>query len=105
MNTRDKHAIDESEWEAQERGMRAALGRDTDGLPDEAVATYRAVAEALMSAPRSEPPDDFAADVVERVARHDAGSERLLSRILLFVFLAASAMAGALMSISSKCAP
>lgn len=94
MSTRDKLLIDESEWEAQERGMRAALGGDTGGLLDEAAVDYRFVAEALISVPHSEPPDDFAADVVKCVARHDAGLESLLSRILLAVFLVASTMMG-----------
>lgn len=93
MSMTDKSLIDENEWKAQERGLRAALGRDAGGL-DAAAMSYRVVSEALMSTPRSGPPDDFAAGVVKRVARHDAGLERFLSRILLVVFLVASAIVG-----------
>lgn len=73
--------------------MRAALGRDADGL-DAAATDYRVVAKALMSTPRSEPPEGFAADILKRAARHDAGLDRLLSRTLLIVFLVASIIVG-----------
>lgn len=95
MSTTDKTPIDENEWQAQERGMRAALRHDADGL-DVAAANYRVIAKALMSTPRSEPPDDFAADVVKRIAHHDARFERLLSRILLTVFIVSSLIVGVL---------
>lgn len=91
----DKTLIDEREWEAQERGMRAARGRDAGSL-DVVALNYRQVAEALISAPLGEPPDSFAAAVVKHAARHDAGIERLLSRILLAVFLVATIMLGVL---------
>lgn len=93
MSMTDKARIDESEWQAQERGVRAALGGDASGL-DAAAVNYRAVAKALMSFPRSEPPDNFAAEVVQRVAGQDAGFERLLSRLLLAVFLVVSILVG-----------
>ncbi|MBN6152173.1 hypothetical protein JR065_17660 [Xanthomonas sp. AmX2] len=85
MNMTDKRLDDETEWEAQERGRRAARGREAGGM-DAADADYRIVAQALASAPLAGPPADFAAGVAERVARHDAGIERAMSRILLAVF-------------------
>ncbi len=93
MNTTDEPLIAPGEWEAQERGMRAASGRDAGGM-DRAAANYRVVAGAVMSVPRSGPPQDFAADVVKRVARHEAGLERLLSRMLLVAFLIACVIVG-----------
>jgi hypothetical protein len=79
--------IDEAEWQAQERGMHAALEGDLD--PSDATsAGYRAVAQALRSAPRSQPPIDFAATLAERVVRRDAGMERALSRALLVALMA-----------------
>jgi hypothetical protein len=95
MSKRETSPIDESEWEAQERGMRAAPGGDAGGLTGAAEAHYRLVGRALVSLPRSGPPAGFAADVVKRIARHDAGLERLLSRLLLAAFLVASAFVGA----------
>lgn len=99
MRVTDTTPIDDAEWQAQERGLRAARGRDA-GAPDAseleaAAASYRVIAKALRSSPRSEPPADFAADVVRRVASHEAGLERLVSRILLAVFLVASTIVGA----------
>ncbi|KAF1691458.1 hypothetical protein [Pseudoxanthomonas koreensis] len=95
MNTRNKPQVDPGEWEAQERGMRTARARDADARLDEAAADYRIVAEALVSAPRSEPPAGFATAVAKHVARHEAGLERLLWRSLLVVFVVASAAMGA----------
>jgi hypothetical protein len=83
--------MDEAEWAAQERGMRAASGADAHGLSG-TEASYRAVAEALASMPRSEPPADFAAGVVQRLARREAGLERPLSRILLAAFVLVAAI-------------
>jgi hypothetical protein len=90
MNTTDKHGIDDAEWAAQERGMRAAPDADASGL-DAIAATYRVVAEALASMPRSQPPPDFVAEVAKRAARRESGLERPLSRVLLALFLAVSA--------------
>lgn len=86
--------IDANEWASQERGMRAASGadeqrRDLSGV-DAAATSYSAIAEALISQLRSEPPGDFAAGVVAAIARRDAGIETLLSRKLLAVFGLAS---------------
>lgn len=88
MSSTNKPQIDPNEWDAQERGLRAALGQPADGL-DATATSYRLVAEAVISMPHTQPPADFAADVVQRVARHEAGLERLLSRVLLVVFLIA----------------
>lgn len=89
MNATNEPAIDEREWSAQETGMRAVYGRDT-GEFSAAAADYRIVAEALRSAPRSQPPDDFAAGVAARIDRQNAGVERVVSRILVTVFMATS---------------
>ncbi len=89
MNTSGKPPIDEAEWQAQERGMRAA--REGDALGMNGLAEdYAIVARALVSPPRSEPPADFAADVAEHITRHEAGRERLWSRILLAASVLAS---------------
>jgi hypothetical protein len=95
VNTTNQPTIDEREWEAQECGMRAAAGAGPDSM-DPAAATYRVVAEALATLPRSEPPADFAACVARQVALSDAGLERPLSRILLVVFVMALAVVGIL---------
>lgn len=92
MNNRDKNpfhqyappqpAFDPSEWEQQERGLRAAHQADDAGL--EALARdYRVVAHAVRSRPRSGPPMDFAASVARQAAVREAGIERLLSRWLV----------------------
>lgn len=91
MSTTGK-PVDPGEWELQERGMRAARGREA-GAMDAAALDYRIVAEALVSLPRSEPPADFAAGVAACAARREAGIERLLSRILLATFAVALVVA------------
>ena len=94
MSRKHETPIDPREWEAQERGMRAALGRDLPGT-DAVTANYRIVAEALAAMPRTDPPPGFAADVAGRVARDAAGLERVLSWVLLFVFLIAMVVVAA----------
>ena len=94
MKETDKPRIDEAEWAAQERGMRAAAGADAHDLSG-TEAAYRDVAEALASMPRSEPPADFAASVVGQLARREAGLERHLPRILLAGFVGVAAVLGA----------
>lgn len=94
MNMTDKPLDDEAEWAAQERGRRATLGREAGGM-DAADADYRIVAQALASTRLGAPPADFAAGLAARVARHDAGIERAMSRILLAVFAIALLGAGA----------
>lgn len=89
MNTTEKIRIDQSEWDAQERGMRAARGQGPDGT-DAATSCYRRVADALITYPGSEPPEDFAAAVAAHVARHEVGIERILWRVLLVAFALAS---------------
>ncbi|MGH8078812.1 MAG: hypothetical protein ACREPE_16045 [Lysobacter sp.] len=96
MNMTREPPIDEREWQAQERGMRAAHGDDTD-VADFRTAHYRVVAQALRSTPRSQPPADFASSVARlAVTRSDAGLERTLSQILLVVFAISSLMVIAL---------
>lgn len=93
MSMTDRPGFDESEWQAQERGMRAAPGGDAGGM-DAATAHYRVVAGALRSLPLGEPPVDFAAGVAGRIARHDAGLERAMARILSVVLVVASIVVG-----------
>ena len=94
MNTTTPPEFDPREWEAQERGLKAARTREA-GAIDPAAADYRAVARALASAPRSQPPPGFAADVALLAARREAGLDRLLSRLLPPMFVVASLGAGA----------
>lgn len=96
MSMTGKPVLDEREWQAQERGMRAAQ-RDDTSATDPQVANYRVVAQALRSAPHSQPPADFAAAVARlAAARSDAGLERVLSRMLLAVFVVSSVVVTAL---------
>lgn len=86
MSMTREPSIDEREWQAQERGMRAAQGDDADAA-DFPTAHYRVVAQALRSTPCSQPPVDFASSVARLAAsRSDAGIERMLSQMLLAVF-------------------
>lgn len=91
----DHPPMDDAEWAAQERGMRGASGPGEHGLSG-ADAAYREVADALASMPRSEPPADFASDVVKCLAQRESGLERALSRLLLAAFVVAAAVLGAL---------
>lgn len=95
MNTPDKPNVDPAEWDAQEKGMRAAKGRDAADV-DALAESYRLVARSLASGPRSEPPADFAASVVAHVAKHEAGVERLVSRALFAAFAAGAIVMGVL---------
>lgn len=79
---------DEHEWEAQERGMRAARGQAPADL-DPLALEYRKVARAVISHPVGAPPGDFVARAAARLARHEGGIERPLSRLLLAVFAVA----------------
>ncbi|MFY2763094.1 hypothetical protein [Arenimonas sp. MALMAid1274] len=81
--------IDETEWAAQERALRAAAGHGADSLSG-AEASYRVIADALATMPRSEPPADFAAAVMQRIAQRESARERLLSRGLLAGFVGVS---------------
>ncbi len=92
MSVTDNSPIDEAEWQAQERALRPAPGHATHQLD----ASYRLVANALRSSPRSEPPVDFAADVAGRVVSPEAGFESLLSRILMAAFVVLLAITGAI---------
>ncbi|TBR39361.1 MULTISPECIES: hypothetical protein [Dyella] len=84
MSTPDKHDIDEREWAAQERAMRAP--RHT-APSDEMEASYRWVARAAASQPLSGPPADFAASMAAAIVGTESRFERLLSRCLFLVFL------------------
>lgn len=87
--------VDEREWESQERGMRAARDDGADTV-DAVAKSYRRVAMALSSAPRCEPPPDFATAVVAQIANRDAGVERVLFRGLVLALTAASVIVTAL---------
>ena len=86
MSSADDPRIDPDEWQAQERGLRAALSGQRAG-PD--APDYLRIAQAIASAPQSGPPMRFARDVAARIARHDAGIERWVSRVLLAVLAVA----------------
>lgn len=89
MTTPKKPLVDEAEWQAQERGMRAALGEASAGL-DSTAASYFTVASAVLSAPVSEPPTDFAASVAAHVAKREPVVERVMSRMLAAAFVVAA---------------
>lgn len=93
MSTADEPRIDPEEWQAQETGLRAALGGQRAG-PDDV--DYLRIAEAIASAPQSGPPMRFAREVALRIARHDAGIERWVSRVLLVVLAIAVLAVGTL---------
>lgn len=86
MSSTDDSRIDPDEWQAQERGLRAALSGQRAG-PD--APDYLRIAQAIASAPQSGPPMRFARDVAAHIARHDAGIERWVSRALLAVLAVA----------------
>lgn len=90
MSEADNTAIDEAEWQAQERALRTVPAGDADQRD----AAYRLIAEAVQSNPRSKPPAKFVAEVVGCAAANEVGIEHLLSRVLLAVFLVASVIVG-----------
>lgn len=89
MKPDQHHSIDDTEWQAQERSMRAVSGSDPAGM-DSTTESYRIVAEALISNPRSEPPADFAASITARIAEHESRLERALWQVLLAAFAVAA---------------
>jgi len=93
MNKSEEPEIDENEWAAQERGMRAALGRDARNMPA-AEASYRLIAKALASTPRGAPPENFAREVAEHIKLKAAGVEVLWIRLLMATFALAAFAAG-----------
>lgn len=94
MSMTREPSIDEREWQAQERVMRAA---HDDDVADSRTAHYRVVAQALRSTPGSQPPADFACSVARlAVTRSDAALESMLSRILMVVFAISSLVVVAL---------
>lgn len=93
MSSADDPRIDPEEWQAQERGLRAALSGQRAG-PE--ATDYLRIAQAIACAPQSGPPMRFARDVAVRIARHDAGIERWVSRVLLAVLAIAVLALGAL---------
>lgn len=95
MNTHDHHrtahdseGIDEREWQAQERALRAARLHLAGGDVD---AGYRRVAQALRQAPPVQLPADFARQLARRVgaATLDLRLERWLLRAVLLVLAVA----------------
>lgn len=102
MSTRQPSpGFDAGEWDAQERGLRSAR-QAVDDPPDPAARDYRLVARAIATAPRSQPPPDFAAAVAASagadagVGTRDPGYERILVRGLLLVLGAAAVVVAAL---------
>ena len=86
---RAPQTVDEREWQAQERAMRA--GRRAPSLDDDddvQAASYRAIGRALRAPPMAPLPAHFAADVARCAqAAHDAGAERV-ERILTHALIA-----------------
>jgi hypothetical protein len=84
---REPQGVDEREWQAQERAMRAErnavpLGDDTQAAP------YLGISRALREPPMAPLPMDFAADVARHVqAAQDANAERF-ERILMHALIA-----------------
>jgi hypothetical protein len=88
---REPWTVDEREWQAQERAMRAERSptqRDADNADNAQAASYRAIDRALRVPPLSPLPPDFAADVARCAqAAHDAGADRV-ERILTHALIA-----------------
>jgi len=84
----DGEGIDEREWQAQERALRAARLHLAGGDVD---AGYRRVAQALRQAPPVQLPADFARQLARRVgaATLDLQLERWLLRGVLLVLAVA----------------
>ena len=97
MNSSKDTPVDEHEWELQERAMRAARDHQAPTTYS-AAESYRRVAVALSSAPRSEPPADFASAMALQIAQQDSGIERLLFRGLILTLAASSVVVTALYS-------
>ncbi len=84
MNGRKEPVVDDCEWEAQERGLRAARNGESSAADPE-IEVYRRLASALSCAPHSAPPADFASRIARQVAAPDTGIEIALHRSLLVV--------------------
>ena len=67
-------AIDDAEWQAQERAMRALRDRARQGCDTHAETGYQQIAQALRDPPTIDLPGDFAADVARR-----AGENKVLA--------------------------
>lgn len=95
MNKEQQHPFDEAEWAAQERAMHDARNSKTPATADPVEASYRRIATALMDAPQTEPPTDFAATVARQADRPDSAGERRLLAILVLVFAVSAALVSA----------
>ncbi len=82
MNQGNERPDEQEEWQAQERGLRAARGDRATGR-DPLAERYLLLSEALAAAPVAEPPADFAATVSARIAQQDAAMERTLTTLLV----------------------
>jgi hypothetical protein len=89
MSTNRTPPLDECEWDAQERALHAVRTRDPAAL-DADGESYRMLAESIDSMPLSGPPADFVARVTAHVAARESGFERVLSRTLFGVAVAAA---------------
>lgn len=106
MNIRKHHtapsvpAVDEREWQAQERALQAERdGGASAGSDDALVARYRAVSRALREAPMPAPPPDFAASVARHVEAVRVGNEERLERVLSQVLVAALGLSAGVVSV------
>jgi hypothetical protein len=93
-------AVDEREWQAQERAAQAErLGVPAAGDDDPLAARYRSVSRALRRPLADAPPADFAASVVRQVATRGAAAEGRLERISLQVLTALLGLSGGVTSV------
>jgi hypothetical protein len=101
MNTtnhdpRRRDAIEEREWQAQERALQAERNGAGPGVDDPLVARYRVLARALRQPLVDAPPADFAAAVARQVAPLAAAeaADSVLERVLMQGLIAALGLSG-----------
>lgn len=107
MNTmnhepRNHDAIDEREWQAQERALQAERSGVDAGSDEPLVARYRALARALQRPLPDALPADFAADIARKVARPlaaDDATDSALERVLTQGLIAALGLSGGVVAV------
>ena len=106
MNTNKPHlhdhdAIDEREWQAQERALQAERNGSGPGIDDPVVARYRVLARALRQPLTDVPPADFAAIVARQVAPQAAAEavDSALERVLTQGLIAALGLSGGVVAV------
>ena len=101
---RDRDAIDEREWQAQERALQAERNGAGSGADDPLVARYRVLARALRQPLADAPPADFAAAVARRIAPLAAAeatvvADGVLERVLTQALIAALGLSGGVVAV------